>query len=138
MAAYASAADRDRLGIRSAALASLPAGTVEAQLEATSRMADGYIGNAYPLPLTAWGDDLRAAIVHVSDWNLLATRGFDPQRGNDEVIRLRYEDAMRWLREIHAGKLLPVGMAGTTTPEASSPLRRSHLFNQRDRGWGRE
>ena len=46
--------------------------------------------------------------------------GFDPQRGNDEVIRLRYEDAMRWLREIHAGKLRPVGMAGTTTPEASS------------------
>ena len=58
-------------------------------------------------------------------------------RGADEIVRLRHDDAMRWLREVHAGKVRPVGMVGTATDTDPSPRRRSHLVVQTDRGWGR-
>ncbi len=137
MAAYATPTDLERLGLNATALASLGAPVVAAQLEATSRMADGYLGNAFPLPLTAWSDELRAAVCKIAVFELLSTRGYDPARGADEIVRLRHDDAMRWLREVHAGKVRPVGMVGTATDTDPSPRRRSHLVVQADRGWGR-
>jgi len=137
MAVYATPTDVERLGLNASALASAGAGVVAAQLEATSRMADGYLGNAFPLPLVAWEDDLTAAVCKIAVFELLSTRGYDPTRPSDVVVRVRYEDAMRWLREVHGGKVRPVGMVGTPTDTTASPRRRSHLVPQPDRGWGR-
>ena len=52
-------------------------------------------------------------------------------------VRVVNDDAMRWLREVHAGKVRPVGMVGTATDTDPSPRRRSHLVVQADRWWGR-
>ena len=134
MTRYAEIADRDRLGITGAALAGIASATVEAALDAASAMADGYLRDRYTLPLTAWSDDLRAAVCALADWSLLATRGFDPARGADDVLRLRYEDAMRWLRDVSSGR---ANLASATDATPSEDEGLPIMVSNRSRGWQR-
>ena len=131
---YATTADRDRLGIKPAALTSLASATVQAALDAASAVADGYLANACTLPLTAWGDDLRLCVIQIADWNLLCNRGFDPQRGGDEALRLRHEDAMRWLRDVANGRVTLSGAVDQTPAEMEGG---TYLVSNPRRGWAR-
>lgn len=127
--AYADVADLYRLALRQAALSGILVADQNAALEAASRVADSYLQARYKLPLTAWGDDLRRAVAIIAAYDLLAGRGFTPE-GADEHVRLRYEDALRWLRDVSLGVVTPVGVvdATPTQPEEGihvvSELRR--------------
>ena len=134
MARYAEIADRDRLGIAAAAFAGVASATVEAALDAASAMADGYLRDRHELPLASWSDDLRAAVCHIASWTLLANRGYDPSRGADEVVRLQYEDAMRWLRDVGAGRVR-LGSAVDSTPSVDEGD--TLAISNRSRGWMR-
>lgn len=109
MAAYATTSDLYRLALRRTALEGIPQADQERALEAASRLADSYLQARYRLPLTAWGDDLRRAVAVIAAYDLLAGRGFAPE-GVDEHIRLRYEDAITWLRDVSRGAATPVGV----------------------------
>jgi phage gp36-like protein len=65
---------------------------------------------------TAWGNDLSAAVCKIAAYELLAIRGFNPD-GDDEQVRKRYEDAMKWLADIAAGRISPVGLVDSTPDE---------------------
>jgi phage gp36-like protein len=131
---YAEIADRDRLGIIATAFAGLASTTVEAALDAASAMADGYLRDRYELPLGSWSDDLRAAVCHIASWTLLANRGYDPSRGTDEVVRLQYEDAMRWLRDVSGGRAR-LGSVVDATPSVDEGD--TLAISNRSRGWQR-
>lgn len=134
MTRYAEIADRDRLGIGAAAFAGVPFATVEAALDAASATADGYLRDRYELPLSSWSDDLRAAVCHIATWMLLANRGYDPARGADEVVRLQYEDAMRWLRDVGSGRVR-LGSVVDATPSVDEGD--TLVVTNRSRGWAR-
>lgn len=110
---YATATDLYRLALRQAALSGLGIADQDAALEAASRVADGYLQARYKLPLSAWGDDLRRAVAIIAAYDLLAGRGFAPE-GVDEHIRLRYEDAIAWLRDVSRGVVTPVGLVDSS------------------------
>ena len=114
MPAYATPSDLYRLALRRAALEGIPQADQERALEAASRLADSYLQARYRLPLTAWGDDLRRAVAVIAAYDLLAGRGFAPE-GADEHIRLRYEDAIAWLRDVSRGAATPVGVVDSTS-----------------------
>ena len=130
---YAEIADRDRLGIGAAAFVGVPSATVEAALDAASAMADGYLRDRYELPLSSWSDDLpRNGLPHR---HLDAARepGLRPARGADEVVRLQYEDAMRWLRDVGAGRVRLGSVVDATLRRRGRHARHSN----RSRGWMR-
>lgn len=119
MPRYCTTTDLARLGLRSEALASIPLATQEAALDAQSSIASGYIASRKKLPLSAWGDDLKSVVARMAMFELLATRGYDPNAGSDEVLRLRFEDAMRWLRDFADGRVDAPDMVDATPTDTS-------------------
>ena len=104
---YATLDDLFRLGLPEGALRGVPTATLEDALEAASRLADSYLRARYTLPLTSWDEALTRAVAAIAAYDLLAVRGYDPTRGADEVVRLRYEDAIRWLERVASGAVSP-------------------------------
>jgi phage gp36-like protein len=108
--AYATRTDLDALGYPSATLAGVSTTIQDDALDAASSLADGYLVRRFTLPLSAWGDDLRRAVVHIAAWDLLCRRGFSPNRDADDVVQVRHDQAMRWLRDVSAGRVEPQGV----------------------------
>ncbi len=127
-------------GLPAKALAAVSPTEQLAALEAASRDADSYLANRYTLPITQWGTDLTNAVCNIAAYNLLAGRGFAPNSGSsDEHVRLRYEDAIRWLRDCSSGKATPTNITDST-PAIDQGLvdTEAPMFNTNSRrGWGR-
>lgn len=119
MTRYASTTDLARLGLPSAALTGVSTATQEAALDAASALADGYIGSRKALPLSAWGDDLRGVVARLAAYDLMVTRGYDPQAGRDDQLRLRNEDSLRWLRDFADGRIDSPAMVDATPDDTS-------------------
>ena len=113
MPAYATINDLTSLGLRSNALAGIPQASLDAALDAASRLADSYLQARYQLPLSAWGEDLRRCVAVLAAYDVMAVRGFAPE-GVDEHLRLRAEDAIRWLEGVARGLVTPVGIVDAT------------------------
>jgi phage gp36-like protein len=78
-----------------------------ARISSRSRWADGYLGQQFDLPLSAWDDDLRAAVAMAVDWDVMSYRGFNPEANADRVVLLRYEQAEAWFANVANGKITP-------------------------------
>lgn len=134
MSQYATLDDLNRLGIAPAALRGLDDGTKEAALTAASSLADGYLRSQFVLPLSSWGDDLRRAVVGIATYDLISHRGYDPERLGNEVLRERYDDAIRWLERVAAGTISPAGITDAepetdnAAPIVYTPPRRMWLW----------
>lgn len=136
MTAYANRTDLTRFGISANALTNVSTEAQDAALEAASRVADSYLRSRYALPLTGYVDDLKRAVCHVAAWDLLTTRGYDPNRGGDEAVKLRHDTAIAWLKDVCAGRAAVSG--GNTTPGPSRPSRvasAASVSSSSKRGW---
>lgn len=133
--AYATRTDLTRFGLPSGALAGVADATQDAALEAASDVADSYMRSRYTLPLSGYGDDLKRAVCAVAAWDLLTTRGYDPNAGGDEAVKLRHDAAMKWLADVSAGRAHVSG--GNTTPAPTRHARASspRVDSDRTRGW---
>ena len=80
-------------------------------LKGASNRIDSYIGARYLLPLTDVPDALRDYCCDIARYLLTGT-----ERPCTEEIRLRYEDAMSWLKMVANGKI----SIGSNTENGSS------------------
>lgn len=136
MTRYASTTDLTRLGLPSGALTNVPTATQEEALDAASAVADGYLRTrGYTLPLTAWSDDLRACVARLAAYDLMVTRGFAPGAGNDQDLRQRHEDALRWLRDVASGTVTPD--LTDSTPSVAEETEQTCLVTNTRRNWTR-
>jgi phage gp36-like protein len=103
---------------------------IEACLASTG-LADSYLGKAYTLPLTGWGRELRRCVGHLIVWDLMVTRGFNPDE-YDAQIKVRYDEAIKWLTMISAGELSPPDIVDTTPDLFEGG---SFLITEAKRGW---
>lgn len=137
MTSYASRADVALLGLPQHVLDALAsdevgaAAVVDQALAAASSLADSYLRSRYRLPLVSWGDDLRERVCHLAAYQLLSVRGFNPELGADQNIRLRYEDAITWLKAIAAGLVHPDVQDSAPTPLGVAPA----IVSAPPRGW---
>lgn len=104
---YCTATDLASLGIRPEALRGISIPDITDAIKAAGDEIDGYLGARYELPLRSWGSDLRKHCAKMVVYDLVATRGFNPNRPGDEQIRLGREDALDWLRRISHGEVVP-------------------------------
>lgn len=129
--AYATLQDLTRLGLPAAATAGLATEALQAALESASSLVDGYLAAGFNLPLASWGDDLTGHVCAVAAWQILRTRGFDPEGRADMAIRTSYEDAIGWLERVAAGRLSPQIVDSTPERDDAAPV-----FNSPPpRGW---
>lgn len=129
---YCLPADVTRFSMPARALDSLSLSEqLDACIAATDKAA-GYVGNAYRLPLKAWGDDLRSATACLAGAQLLSFRGVDPE-GPDAVVFQREEGAVEWLNRLANGRLSPPGIVDQTpeTFEGGSVV----MSRRPPRGW---
>ena len=112
---YANLAQLTQLGIPGVALSTISASDKAEQLASTTEMAAGMLAAEYAMPLVSWGNDLSAAVCKIAAYELLSVRGLNPD-GDDSNVRTRYEDGMKWLAAVAAGKTTPVGMVECPTP----------------------
>lgn len=130
---YATIDQLRQFGSAGATLAALPATDVNAALAAASSTADSYLRQRFTLPLTAWGDELTRAVCSLVAYDLLSNRGYDPGAGDNDNIRLRYDDALAWLKDVAKGTLSPEVTDSAEPPgiEDDGPV----VYTNQRRGW---
>ena len=129
---YAGVDDLYRLGVPARALTGVDDADKVESLLAASSVADSRLRKALTLPLLAWGDDLRRAVVHIAVYDLMVTRGFQPM-GPDELIEKRYLDAVKWLKEIASGDAIPDELVDSAPlTDELAPI----VETSTERGWG--
>ena len=72
---------------------------IERALEDDSALADSYLAIRYAVPVNPVPDALRAAVVEMACYRLANTGA-----GYSEDLRRRYEDAIRFLRDVAGGR----------------------------------
>lgn len=120
---YATVADLKQLGLVAGALSGVDEADIDAALVAASSVADGYLASRYgsSLPLTAWPESLTMAVCQIAAFRIMSAIGFNPEDGSHEVIRMGFEDAMRWLRDVSAGRVTLISApAPALTPKVWS------------------
>lgn len=135
---YAEIADARRLGLGARAFSTDEVEGMNANLLAASEEADSYLANQYTLPLTAWGQDLRAAICKIAVYEFLSVRGLNPEPGSsDGNVRDRAKDARTWLMRVGEGKATPGGIADSSVPAgvAGAPSATPEVQSAEQRGW---
>jgi phage gp36-like protein len=146
MASYASPADFQNYGLLTAALKSLTNAQVVAALNEASDEVDSYLAARYPLPLVAWGTTITKAACVIASWNLLSLRGFDPNNGIDQAVKMRYDDQIAWLTRVQKQMAHPQGIETTPSPSDSPQFLQPTVYSgsmvgiaygntARNRGW---
>ena len=107
MSSYATPSDLTTYGLPAAAVASLGSQAIQAAIDAASTLADGYLRAKFTLPVTVVSADLKATVCRIAAYDLLSTRGYNPETGSDPNIRDRYQDAIRWLEGVAKGNITP-------------------------------
>lgn len=87
---------------------------VDAAIAGAAAEVDSYLGQRYTVPLA---DPAPAAVADAAltiAWYRLHT-----DRAADKDLRIRYEDAVRWLRDVSAGRASLPGVATSGTAPAA-------------------
>lgn len=123
-AGYATPTDLENpaLGLPPRALSVIGPTVLNDALIAASDMMDSYLLSRYTGPIIAWGRDMRTCCCHIAAYHLLAGQGMNPVNSSaDDHVRLRYEDALRWLKDVSKGAASPTGLVDST-PTADEGL----------------
>lgn len=132
LTAYASIDDLRACGLPAAALAGVALDVQQSALARASRVADTFLRDRYHLPLACPYDPaLVMWVCHLAGFELLSTRGYNPNnQGIDVVVRMRYDDARAALMRVANGQQqLCVRQA---TPSSDQP----QLGTNPSRGYG--
>ncbi|MDX1527051.1 MAG: DUF1320 domain-containing protein [Gammaproteobacteria bacterium] len=137
MPAYADTSDFCLHGLPEAAVDDDAA--VQASLSAASRTIDSYLSARtkepkYSVPLDPYPDSIKECACKIAAWEYVSGNRGRQTGGPDEMIRLRYEDAMRWLRELRDGKVDLIGIEGETAPTEVTTTE-LEVYSDDLRGW---
>lgn len=94
---YANLDDFDRFGLPAGTASGFTRSTLAEALAAASVDADGKLALRADLPLVSWGADLSRRVCQIAAYEVMSARGFNPDTGSDTNIRMRFDDAWKWL-----------------------------------------
>lgn len=90
-------------------------------------LADTYIARAHPLPLSSVPAALVSATADIARYRLHDDQIKEGGDTGKTTIRLRYEDALKWLADVAAGKVqLYPGSGDNRKPDSPLPLTGNH------------
>lgn len=127
MSARATLADLAALNLPPAATEGMTSGDLQQHLDAASATVDGYLRGRHVLPLSSPPPaEIVAVECNIAAYTIVSRRGFDPANGTDANLRMRYQDALDWCRNVAAGRIC-LSSAADATPALHDgrPLVRS-------------
>lgn len=109
-------ADRTQLAVFAPAklLTNVSDATQDAELISASAVANGYISARCATPLTEYGTDLARHVCNIASYNIAVDKL--AANTNNPVFRMKYDDAMRWLRDVSKGLVSVSGGSNNTAP----------------------
>jgi phage gp36-like protein len=118
--------------VPAATLANVDVTVLQAKVDDANALAEGYLGVRYSLPLTNTGADLHRQLVAIALYDVMSYKSFNPESNRDMNFRMRYDDAIKWLKGVADGNVTPVGIVDST-PQVSeaSPF----ILADTLRGW---
>lgn len=137
---YASTTDLQTLGLPAAFFAGALAPditTQQAALDYATAFANSFVAVKVELPLTSpYDPTLVQATVAIASYTLMIRRGFNPENAADLALRQRYEDAVKWLERVAAGRAQLFCGGATPTPVAQPTAGvQPDVFQNEDRGF---
>jgi phage gp36-like protein len=117
---YADRHDLTTLSVSEAAIKGISDSDVLTALGAASELADSYLGARFQLPLTEWGTDLRRTVCELAAYSLMKRRGFNPETADADTMKAGHDDSLKWLKDVAAGKAIPVNVKDSSSGAASS------------------
>ena len=135
MASYCTTDDLAVFGVNANATTGIDSGDVQTAIDGASDLIDGYLRAKFTLPLVAWGKDLRRACAIIAAYDLMSGRGYNPGDPGDDQLRLRYEDVLRWLRDVASGLVSPDVTGSASGDVAGVPSFRARVVSSSQRGW---
>jgi len=95
-------------------------GRIDSAIASACAVADGYIAARYSTPVSSVGSAIKSAVLDIARYSL-----WDNQAPDE--VRTRFEDALRWLRDVSSGKAVLTDSTGAvmTTPSTSSGIAAS-------------
>ena len=108
MSSYASPTDLFNYGANQAALQGFTTQQQQAALDTAASVLDGYLSARFVLPLTSWGNDIRRACAVIAAYDLIMSRGFDPDPSMSQSLETRFKSVQDWLKQIARQEVTPV------------------------------
>ena len=116
----------------------LPSQKEQALIDA-SALANSYLGDKLHLPLSPlpvppavapYDRQLVRAVCQIAAWYCICLRGFNPDNPGDAVIRMQYDDALKWLTRVANGQ------ATIAVAQADPPSAQPDISTNCQRGYG--
>lgn len=134
MSSYASPTDLVNYGVNAAALATFTTPQQQAALDTAAQLLDGYLGARFTLPLVVWGNDIRRACAIIAAYDLMMSRGLDPDGSMADVLKTRFDSVEDWLKRIARQEVTPLvtdsGAIATTDHGGSGAFTRQMTISQ--------
>jgi phage gp36-like protein len=130
---YCVRADLATYGVSAVALAPIDTAVQDAACQSASEVVDSYFRDRFKLPLSSWGIDVTRVTAVIAVYDLLVVRGYNPSAGADVNVRMRYEDALKWLLQVARQEVQP----NVTPQQHDSPgYDAPRILTNSSRGWG--
>ncbi len=137
---YATAQDANDYGLVPSALGlDVTPAQVQKALDTRSAYADGKMRARYgyqnvPLP-APYDPSLVQAVVHLATFDLLARRGFDVNSPTDAAVKVRYDNAVKFLDDVERQTMhLNVAIAQGSS-SSSPPIAQPLILSAPNQGW---
>jgi phage gp36-like protein len=106
---------------------------LQAECDAASTLADSYLRGRYALPLISFDIELSMQVAYIAAYNILASRGYNPEAGADSIYRDRWVAAVEWFKGVQRQAIHPnVQPSPTGDPVLTFP----QVNTAQERGWG--
>lgn len=135
--AYCSKEDVINLAIQAQAIKKIPPDVQDRSILANSRIIDSYLRSHFKLPLIQVGADVARCCAVLVAFDLLASRGFSPEGDADEVLVMRYDQAIDWLKLISSGRAVPDVTDSAPGATEGKPSTGPRVRTSASRGWSR-
>ena len=133
MSSYCTVAQLLAYGLPSEAVQNLSNAQLQAECDAASTLADSYLRGRYALPLVSFDIELSMQVAYVASYNILASRGYNPEGGADSIYKDRWLMAIQWLQGVQRQAIHP---NITPQPTGDSVLTFPQVNTACERGWG--
>lgn len=139
---YAEISDFDVAGVNASALAAFTTDQKNRALINASRLLDGYFRSHFTLPFTQVGGDVKRATVIVAAYDLMVSRGYNPDAGGDPLFEKRYREIigvppsiMGWADLVANGKISPDVTDSSPNPVEGRGRARARVTSSSQRGY---
>lgn len=87
---------------------SISSSTVQnAALLSASETVDSYLRQQFQLPLKQWGSDIVKYTCWLAAYQLICSRGFNPDSEADSIYESNYDKSIAWLKDVAKGLASP-------------------------------